>query len=341
VLAGQDLPELLPGILGLALAGRDTGALALAVWAAGEMADMAPDAVLAESGRVSRALDRLATNARTDGPVPTVEHVWTTMALLGAASTPQFDVPRGGLSSLEQATTRAVERLCDAQGASGLFPHHLPPDRLSRFRYHVSCFADQAYAIQALTRYAASTGNVQALASAGRCADAIVALQGERGQWWWHYDWRYGTVVEAFPVYSVHQCALAPMALLELREAGGPDHGAAVARGLSWLVRRPESRGELIVDDAGVVWRAVGRREPGNLVRKVRSAASAARPARRLGWLDAVFPPGRVDQECRPFELGWILYAWQAEAPVAPVAAEPDPPSSHFSLAPETAGEWA
>jgi len=21
-------------------------------------------------------------------------------------------------------------------------------------------------------------------------------------------------------------------------------------------------------------------------------------------------PPGRVDYECRPYELGWLLYAW-------------------------------
>jgi hypothetical protein len=341
VLADEDLADLLPGILGLALAGRDPGALALAVWAAGEIAGIVPDAVLAQSDRLSRALDRLVTTVPASGPFPTVEHAWTTIALLQATSTPQFDVPRSVLSSLEEATRRAVSRLRDAQGTSGLFPHHVPPDTLSRFRYHVSCFADQAYAVQALARYAAATGDAEALASAGRCADRLVALQGERGQWWWHYDWRYGRVVEAYPVYSVQQYAIAPMALLELWEAGGPDHREAVARGLTWLLRHPEARGELILDDAGVVWRTVSRREPRKLVRKMRSAASAARPGRRLGWLDALFPPGRIDQECRPFELGWILYAWHAAAPVALVRAESDSAGLHFSGAPETAGECA
>jgi hypothetical protein len=340
VLADQDLPELLPGILGLALAGRDPGAVALAVWAATEIAHVAPDAVLGESDRLGRALDRLVANVRSEAPVPTVEHAWTVMALLQAARTPQLDVPAVGVVPLEEAASRAVQRLRDAQGASGLFPHHLPPDRLSRFRYHVSCFADQAYALQALARYADHTANPAALVAAGRCADAVVALQGHRGQWWWHYDWRYGRVVEAYPVYSVHQYALAPMALLELREAGGPDHGEAVARGLTWLLERPEAGGELILDDDGVVWRAVRRREPRKLVRMVRSAVSAARPARRLGWLNPVFPPGRVDQECRPFELGWALYAWHADAPLARIPADDDPSGSQISRAPETAGEW-
>jgi hypothetical protein len=26
--------------------------------------------------------------------------------------------------------------------------------------------------------------------------------------------------------------------------------------------------------------------------------------------LDRMFPPGVVDHECRPYELGWLLVAW-------------------------------
>jgi len=101
-----------------------------------------------------------------------------------------------------------------------------------------------------------------------------------------------------------------------LWEAGGMDHRAAVARGLGWVVRHPETAADLIADDVGVVWRKVGRREPSKFVRKARSAVSAttAAPGLRWPWLDVVFPPGRVDRECRPFELGWLLYAWQPQA---------------------------
>ena len=33
-------------------------------------------------------------------------------------------------------------------------------------------------------------------------------------------------------------------------------------------------------------------------------------PGARLGLLDRTFPPTVVDHECRPYELGWLLYAW-------------------------------
>jgi hypothetical protein len=319
VLRGQDLPELLPGILGLALASRDPGALALSVWATLEVASaFAADPVLTEQDRLARALDRLLRNVRTSAPVPTVDHAWSLVALLEAARSDRVAELAGGAEQLALATDRAAERLVAAQGASGLFPHHLPADRLGRFRFHVSCFADQVYPIQALTRYAAAGGDAAALGAAARCADQLVALQGDDGQWWWHYDWRHGTVVERYPVYSVHQHALAPMALMELREAGGPDHRAAVASGLGWVLGRPESAADLIAEDLGVVWRKVGRHERSKIVRKLRSAVSATHPGLRLPWLDLIFPAGHVDRECRPFELGWLLYAWHPDRQLVP-----------------------
>jgi hypothetical protein len=319
VLRGQELPTLLPGILGLALAGRDPGALALSVWAALEVGTGRGDEVVStELERLSRVVERLIEHARTAAPVPTVEHAWTLVALLAAEGTGVLAETDGGAEHLAEEVDRAAQRLMSAQATTGLFPHHLPPDRLGRLRSHVACFADQAYSIQALARYATATGDLRALEAASRCAHQLAALQGDHGQWWWHYDWAGGTVVERYPVYSVHQHALAPMALLELWEAGGADHRAAVAQGLGWLVRHPETDAELIADEPGVVWRKVGRRDPSKLVRKARSAASATAPGRRLPWLDVVFPPGRVDRECRPFELGWALYAWQPdELPVS------------------------
>ncbi len=340
VLAGRDVGDLVPGILGLALAGRDPGAMALSVWAAVEVASATgPDVELAQPDRLARALDRLSGHVRTATTASTVEHAWTLVALLGAARSGEATELAGGEDQLAEATHRAARLLLAAQGPSGLFPHVLPADRLGRFRSHVGCFADQAYAVQALARYATATGDVAALQAAAGCADRLVARQGPHGQWWWHYDWRYGTVVERYPVYSVHQHALAPMALMELREAGGPDHRPAVAAGLRWLVERPESNAELIADELGVVWRKVGRHEPRKMVRKLRSAASARDPERQVRWLDMLCPPGAVDRECRPFELGWLLYAWE------PSRAEPaiDEPA-HVVLrqrSVQTAGERA
>jgi hypothetical protein len=168
------------------------------------------------------------------------------------------------------------------------------------------------YPIQAFARLAAATHDPAALRIADRCAETICALQGPAGQWWWHYDSRVGEVVEGYPVYSVHQHAMAPMALYDLAEAGGRNHTAEIARGLDWLQTHPEVIDELISERQGVVWRKVGRREPPKAVRSISALSTAVRPGLRLPALDKVFPPGQVDYECRPYELGWLIYAWMA-----------------------------
>ena len=45
-------------------------------------------------------------------------------------------------------------------------------------------------------------------------ADALCRLQGPAGQWWWIYDVERGTPAIRYPVYSIHQDAMGPMALL-------------------------------------------------------------------------------------------------------------------------------
>lgn len=265
---------------------HDPGAVALAAWAAAEVA-----------GLVSEELfDSLERWPHDDVPIPTVNCSWAVAAALSAG---RLDLAR-----------QLGERLMASQGGEGIFPHLLPPATQGRLRAHVGCFADQVYPIQALARLHLATKQQGPLEAANRCADRICELQGAQGQWWWHYDHREGSVVERFPVYSVHQHAMAPMALLELAEVGGRDHRDSVALGLQWLTTHPEVIDELIADHLGVVWRKVGRREPRKAVRAVSAAVTSVRPGTHLPAVDLVFPPARIDYECRPYELGWLLYAW-------------------------------
>jgi hypothetical protein len=270
----------------------DLGAVALAAWAAAEVGEVADDVLL----------DRLVQTAATDDPVPTVDFAWTLTALLAARK----------VRDLSDDADRAAGRLLAAQGRHGIFPHALPRESLGWHRSHVGCYADQVYPIQALARHYAAGGGDRSLDAANRCAEQITHLQGDAGQWWWHYDVRTGNVVEGYPVYSVHQHAMGPMALFDLYEAGGTDCRAAVASGVSWLATHPEVGEALIDERSGVVWRKVGRREPRKAVRSIRSVSTSLSPALRVKALDRVFPPTVIDYECRPYELGWMLYAWLA-----------------------------
>jgi hypothetical protein len=170
------------------------------------------------------------------------------------------------------------------------------------------------YPIQALAGLHASADDPASLAAAQACADRICALQGPAGEYWWHYDARTGGLVEEYPVYSVHQYAMAPMALLDLAESSCGVPADAVGRGLAWLARRDNAE-PMVLDDAGLVWRKVYRGDPRKLVRAVNGLATRVRPGLRLGPARRLFPPVGVDRECRPYEFGWLLFTWLGRLP--------------------------
>jgi len=67
----------------------------------------------------------------------------------------------------------------------------------------------------------------------------------------------------------------------------------------------------VIQDALGVTWRKVFRGDPKKAVRAARGLSTRAVPGLRLGPLDRVYRPTAIDRECRPYEFGWMLHAWQ------------------------------
>lgn len=259
---------------------------------------------VAESGHadLDHALQRLAALDQPERPVDVVSAAWVVSAL--AAARPLADV--------ERHLAAARQRLLAARGPA-VYPHTTSPDT-PWYRAHVGSFADQVYPIQALARLHRSADDPEALAVAGTVAGAICSAQGAGGQWWWHYDSRTGAVVEGYPVYSVHQHAMGPMALLDLADAGGDGHLDAIRRGLRWLAEPPEVRspgpGPLVLEEPPITWRKVARADHRKIVRGLRAASTRIIPGARVAALDRIYPPDVVDHECRPYELGWLLYTW-------------------------------
>lgn len=203
----------------------------------------------------------------------------------------------------------ASQLLAAFNHGAGIFPRYLN-QKGGGLRSHVSCFADAVYPIHALSNYYKASGNEEALDAAARCAQRICELQGEAGQWWWHYDVRTGDVVEKYPVYSVHQDAMAPMALFALKDAGGPDWERKIAKGMAWLEFADEVGFSMVDEAAGVIWRKVARKGPNKIGRYLQAGASRIHSSLRAPGVDLFFPPVTIDYECRPYHLGWLLYAW-------------------------------
>ena len=265
------------------------GDAALLCWAAAE----------AGHGDLPLLLSRLAELDPPEAAGYVVDAAWVVSALVAARS--QIDV--------EEHLDRARRGLLAARDTV-LYPH--VTGSAPWYRAHVGSFADQVYPLQALARLHASADEPQALAVADAVANKICAAQGEAGQWWWHYDSRNGSVVEGYPVYSVHQHAMAPMALMDLAEAGGTSYLQAITRGLQWLASPPETDENLIPGEPPITWRKVARKDPRKVVRGLRAVSTRIHPEWHLSLVDRVAPPGVVDHECRPYELGWLLMTWFA-----------------------------
>jgi hypothetical protein len=288
VLGGDTAQDLIARLAKQLPSVANVGDAALICWAAAEAGHEAIDP----------ALKRLAELQENGGPGFVVEAAWVLSALVAVRAS----------ADVEKPLARARGRLLGAR-PERLYPHVIGGEG-SWFRSHVGSFAAQVYPIQALARLHRSADDRQALATANSVADSICSLQGADGQWWWHYDARTGGVVEKYPVYTVHQHAMGPMALVDLAEAGGDDHLDSICRGIRWLESRPESAEALMLDAPPITWRKVARNDPRKVVRGLRATSTRIVPGLRLSVLDRMFPPGPVDYECRPYEFGWLLMTW-------------------------------
>jgi hypothetical protein len=225
----------------------------------------------------------------------TMELSWFLTGLTYAAKAE----PSSELKELADKTYRLAQA---NQGPRGLFGHMAKWHSFAGLvRSRIGSFADQVYPILAMALFSQVFDAEEARDHALRCAEAACRLQGPLGQWWWHYDSVTGRVVERYPVYSVHQHAMAPMALFELQDTGAADFLEPIRKGLAWVSGHNELQQDFEDRDANVIWRCVLLSKQasycarlGALLRKKQSVEANS--------LRSLF-------ECRPYELGWLLYA--------------------------------
>ena len=150
----------------------------------------------------------------------------------------------------------------------------------------------------------------RALAAARATADRLLELQLPDGGWPWLFDAERGTVVERYEVYSVHQDAMAPMALLELSEVTRR-RALPRRRGPRAALdpRRTTSSGADMVDrENGLVLRSIRRRRgPDRLWLAAKTGAVASPACPRRGSTARLTELNPTD---RPYHFGWVLEAW-------------------------------
>jgi hypothetical protein len=194
---------------------------------------------------------------------------------------------------------KTYKLVMDNQGKQGYFRHLGRNSVGGRLRGWMGSFADQVYPIYALTQLFQAYQDETAVQEALRCTHGLCQAQGSLGQWWWHYDSLRGRVFEGYPVFSVHQHGMAPMTLFALGEATNTDFNFWIYRGLEWIHRRNELGFDMEDSSAKVIWRCIFQPP----FQRYWAAAFQREVESKGDQLRVLF-------ECRPYELGWLLYAF-------------------------------
>jgi hypothetical protein len=271
------------------------GDLGLLIWLTAEYAPDQLDGLFQRVG-LETCLDRFqdAREART------MELAWFLTGLCHAAiASPQGRWP------LDDLAVETYHRLQDNRDESSLFGHLGRRNSWKGLvRGRIGTFADQIYPIYALSKFATAFNLEEPLESAMECASVICRLQGNLGQWWWFYDSATGRVACRYPVYSVDQHGMAPLALFALEQATGQPFQDYIYRGLGWIYGSNELGEDLRSASGELIWRCIVPKR--NQRRYWDTVLSFIRTPKEYASVRSL----HVLHESRPFELGLLLYSF-------------------------------
>ncbi len=255
----------------------------------------------ADSRAGGSSIDAIAyrLHKRLGADIPDLEGLELSWVVIAAAEA-------GAQELLDRALARQMRRAA----APGRLFRHRDSGRRARFPN----FATQIYGVLALAiAVRAGHGGDAVLATARRVAGRLLELQRPDGGWAWIFDAERGTVVEPYEVYSVHQDAMAPMALLELSEVTGDTrYRDAAVRGLGWIFGNNDLTQPMLDHEAGILYRSIRRRRGFDRAILFANTATASLRAPALARARG---PLELNPTDRPYHLGWILEAWAGREP--------------------------
>ena len=234
----------------------------------------------------------------------TMEVAWYLTGIANCYLAGHADLP--GLAEQAVAARQILESNC---GVSGVYGHLSRSRSWSGYvRGWIGTFADQVYPTIAFARLSRALEDEKARQMALRTAEKMCELQAPLGEWCWHYDSVSGRVVSRYPVYSVHQHAMGPMMLFAASEATGCDFSEAIYKGLAWISGNNELRRDFVEPSLGLVWRCI-------YLDSMDAYTDAALRFLQFRIGTADVRRLKVRYECRPYELGWLLYAFAGREP--------------------------
>ncbi len=227
----------------------------------------------------------------------TVELSWfLTGLLLSSTFSDKFK------NSIEDLIKKVYSDIHRNYDGFGIFRHQGNNTFEGKLRGNVASFADQVYPIIAFSLYSQKMQDNEALTISKECAQKICDHQGNNGEWMWHYNSSNGKVISKYPVYSVHQDAMAPMALYAIQEASGINFEKYIFKGLDWLTESNALKANMINEDLNLIWRAIA---PKKISRNIKTILNLF----GINTKDE-YSKLEIVKECWSYHLGWVLFAF-------------------------------
>jgi len=305
---GVDICKILDALINVSQKHNYRGGMGLVIWANAVVDGLELNELMKRLNIADVGICELV------APLTTMESSWLLSGLI-------HDYKRSPNESTKRSLIIVMNEIIDRfEKKSSLFYHATNNASIKdKLRKHIANFADQIYSVQALSYAAIILREEKPLNIAKSCVCHLINLQGPLGQWWWHYNSLSGRVAQYYPVYSVHQHAMAPMALIALAAAGTDNFQDVITLSQQWI-----SHNELDIDlrdsQTGTVWRDISPIES--------SFNKNAKHIRSLFGFECTDGENTlpayltVNYETRPYEWGWRLFA--------SVIAEKTPPPSQF-----------
>jgi hypothetical protein len=188
---------------------------------------------------------------------------------------------------------------------------HIFYNQATGYRRRFSSFASQVYSILALYQFAEAFDSNWALGLANNAARRMIVLQGPRGEWGWFYYVPRAQIIDFYEVYSVHQHGMAPAFLHHAVAHGVPGAREALVKGFLWLFGNNEMGVSMLCPKQRMFYRSQSREGELDSIR-LRAYRSIVNVV--FGRADKISNHRRIvlREECRSYELGWILWSFGA-----------------------------
>ena len=251
--------------------------------------------------RTEDLISRLLASLARHGGYPVLNGMEISWMIMGLCAT----FAANGSKAVVRLIREALDQLLiHNRSKSNLFFHHGRANARRRFPN----FATQIYIILALATVARFELDPRALEAACCTADILLELQLSDHAWPWIFDAKTGRIVEPYEIYSVHQDAMAPMALFALAEVtSDAKYTEAALSSLEWIYGHNELSLNMIDKRNKIILRSIRRTTPWNRLFLYANTVSAISLGHSM-FRDC--GPLEVNPSCRPYHFGWILEAW-------------------------------